>query len=297
MNADNVPVGGVLSDQAISDLVDSGTLIVNGTFEPDALQPASYDLKVARDEALVAGKRYPPGSTDVLASRVVLAPGEAAMFSTKAMFRMPATVAGNVTVKNRIATEGLMLLSGLLIDPGYGEEIKGPGPTVLKAGCRLYLHVANIGKDAITINPETEAIARVQFLGVVGGTLTQPEIRRSQWIDQIQPSLGFLTELKDLKEKWETTSNLVQYVVMLGFVVLGITLIGVSLSTILTLATNTELVRELRAVWPHSASGKVGLAGVLMGVPLCLWVLCWVGREVWRASEQRRRERRRRATG
>jgi len=302
MNADAVPVGGVLSDQAIKYLVELGTLIVDDTFEEDALQPASYDLKIAREEALVAGRRYPPGSPDVLASKVVLAPGEAAMFSTTAKFCMPKDVAGNVTVKNRVATEGLMLLSGLLIDPGYGEDevgerIPGSALTVQHPGSRLYLHVANIGKDPININPEAEAIARVQFLSVVGGPLKRPEIRRSRWIDQIQPSLGFLTELKDLKEESERTSSLVQNVVMLGFVVLGITLIGISLSTILTLVMNTAFVRELRAVWPHSGSGRFSLGAALVGVPLCLWVLCWTVREAWRAREQRRRERRRRVAG
>ena len=261
MNTVATPVGGVLSDQAIDDLVRSGKLVVQQSFEADALQPASYDLKIARDGALFAGDQYPPGSDDRLPLRVQLEPGQAAMFSTTAMFCMPAHIAGNITIKNRLATEGLMLLSGLLIDPGYGADDSVDGVP----GCRLYLHVANIGRDRIDIFPEEEAIARVQFLGVCGGERQgRPDIKASKWIDQIQPSLGFLTELKDLKEKTESTSNVVQYVVMLGFLVLGITLIGISLSTILTLATNTELVREVRAVWPHSASGS-------SASPLCRW--------------------------
>jgi deoxycytidine triphosphate deaminase len=294
MNVVTTPVSGVFSDQAIDDLVQSGTLIVKETFEPDALQPASYDLKIRRDGALFAGDQYPPDSDDRLPLRVQLEPGQAAMFSTTAMFCMPSQVAGNVTIKNRLATEGLMLLSGLLIDPGYGSD----DPVDGKQGCRLYLHVANIGRDRIDIYPEEEAIARVQFLSVCGGErASRPKIKASKWIDQIQPSLGFLTEMKALQEDVTSTSSMVQNVVMLGFVVLGITLIGVSLSTILSLATNTELVRELRAVWPHSASGKLSLAGVLLAVPLGVLVFCMLCSQAWRASQQRRRRRRRRALG
>jgi deoxycytidine triphosphate deaminase len=292
MNVVAVPFGGVLSDQAIDDLVQSEALIIKETFEPDALQPASYDLRIRRDGALFAGDQYPPDSVDRLPLRVQLEPGQAAMFSTTAMFCMPAHVAGNVTIKNRLATEGLMLLSGLLIDPGYGSDDTVDG----ELGCRLYLHVANIGRDRIDIYPEEEPIARVQFLSVYGGALaSRPKIKASKWIDQIQPSLGFLTEMKTLQEDVASTSSMVQNVVMLGFVVLGITLIGVCLSTILSLATNTELVRELRAVWPHSASGKLSLAGVLLAVPLCVLVCCLLGRQAWQASQQRRRRRRRRA--
>ncbi|HEY2536392.1 MAG TPA: hypothetical protein VGI24_05345 [Solirubrobacteraceae bacterium] len=235
MNSTTIPVGGVLSDQAIHDLVYSGgpgELIVRTTFDPDSLGPASYEPRVAPDGLITpAGAKFKPGKDGP--AKVVLQSGDAAMFSTVEMFRMPESFAGNITIKNQLATEGLMLLSGLLIDPGYGsDEIVGKDH-----GCRLYLHVANIGKEPIVIRP-ADRIARVQFLRVWGGrSPSRRPIRASRWKSQEQPSLGFLTELKDLKEKVESTSTQVQSVVMLGYVVLGVTLIGVVVASVLAIVS------------------------------------------------------------
>ena len=237
MNADVSNVGGVLSDQAIYDLVHSGEpgeLIVQATFCSNSLQPASYNPRIATDGLITPrGEKIKPDSDGPCPAKVVLQSGDAAMFSTVELFRMPADVAGNVTVKNRLATEGLMLLSGLLIDPGYGiDNIVDD-----ELGCRLYLHVANIGKDPIIIRPQDQ-IARVQFLRVFGGSSPSRQlVPASSWQAQEQPSLGFLTELKELKEQVERTSTVVQNVVMLGYVVLGVTLFGVAVATVLAIVS------------------------------------------------------------
>jgi deoxycytidine triphosphate deaminase len=237
-------LGAVLSDQAIYDLVHSsvlGELIVKDTFVSSALAPASYEPRTARDGLICPdGRSYPPGTKGP--AKIVLQSGDAAMFSTRELFRMPPTVAGNVTVKNRLATDGLMLLSGLLIDPGYGCNAGEEDPDD-RQGCRLYLHVANIGRDQITIKPGEEPIARIQFLRVSGGVHeSRQPIKGSQWIDQEKASLGFLTELKDvkdelksLKEEGERTNSQVHYVVMGGAVVLSVTLLGVIVAFVLAI--------------------------------------------------------------
>lgn len=237
--ADDVEMaaGGVLSDRAIEDLVHSselGKLIVRETFSDGSLQGASYNPRIA-DNGLITpgGEKIPPDSDDQRPVKVVLHSGDAAMFSTVERFVMPPDVAGNITIKNGQATEGLMLLSGLLIDPGYGSDKKNDGD---KPGRRLYLHVANIGKEPIVVKPGDQ-IARIQFLSVYGGLGHTRKIEASGWNAQEQPSLGFLTELKDLKEKVESTSSQVQYVVMLGYVVLGVTLIGVVVATVLAIVS------------------------------------------------------------
>lgn len=242
-NDNHVPVGGgVLSDQAIYDLVHStelGELIVKDTFASEALAPASYEPRIARDGLIAAdGRAFPLGSTGP--AKIVLQSGDAAMFSTKELFRMPHNVAGNITVKNRLATEGLMLLSGLLIDPGYGS---GENPDH-QFGCRLYLHVANIGRDQIVIKPGEESIARIQFLNVLGDQRGENGVKASQWADQEKASLGFLTELKVvkdelkvLKDKVESTTNQVHYLVVGGGFVLAVTLIGVVMAFVLAIVS------------------------------------------------------------
>lgn len=221
----SVPVGGVLSGNAIADLVASGTLIVKTSFSKGSLQAASYNPRIARDGLITPdGVTVEPDSDGRRPARVVLESGDAAVFSTEEKFVMPDAIVGNITIKNTQATEGLLLLSGLLIDPGYGSDNKRGRP--------LYMHVANIGKKPIVIKPGDQ-IARIQFLSLCGRPGPKRQEEWAGWSAQEQPSLGFLTELKALKEKVESTSSQVQYVVVLGFVVLAITLIGVVLATVL----------------------------------------------------------------
>lgn len=232
---------GVLSDEAIRREVQDGWLIVKETFYDANLYPASYDMTVASDCLITPdGTEVSPASDDTRPRRVVLSSGDTAVFSTVELFRMPPDIAGNITIKNSWAVEGLMLLSGLLIDPGYGHDETADD----SRGCRLYLHVANIGRESIEIRPGRDPIARVQFLRISGEeSPTRIKIKASAWKDQRQPSLGFLTdlkhlketEIKELRESVEHTGTMVQQVVMLGFVVLGVTLIGVVLATVLAI--------------------------------------------------------------
>lgn len=242
MSSPGTILGGVLSDQAIFDRVQSDELIVKSTFTADSLAPSSYEPRIARDGLITPnGTPFPPGSSGP--AKVILRSGDTAMFSTIELFHMPPDVAGNITVKNRLAKDGLMLLSGLLIDPGFGADEKLLDDQEL--GCRLYLHVANIGREPIIIQPERAPITRIQFLCVCGGRYAQRQkIRSSRWADQEPATLGFLTELQtlkvgltELKDKVDSTHSQVHYVVMLGAVVLGVTLIGVVLATVLALVS------------------------------------------------------------
>ena len=243
MNGGETTIGGVLSDLAIYEMVHSngaGELIVRETFDPDCLAPASYNPRIARDGLITpSGDKFKPGCDGPWPTKVVLYSGDAAMFSTVEQFLMPANVAGNITVKNRQATNGLLLLSGLLIDPDYGADTKDDE----NPGRRLYLHVANIGKEPITIEPGGQ-IARIQFLHVYGGQrvssaqpASPPQIEAADWNSQQQPSLGFLTDLKELKETVDRVSYQAQIVIFGGIFVLTVTLIGVVLAFVLAIVS------------------------------------------------------------
>jgi deoxycytidine triphosphate deaminase len=256
--------GGVLSDAAIRSEVREGRLIVGEGFDESQLEPASYNVTVANDGLITpGGEEVRPDSGKVYMKKIVLDSGDTAVFSTRERFRMPASVAGNITIKNRFAKKGVMLLSGLLIDPGYGEgNVEG------RPGCRLYLHVGNISSERITITPGEEQIARIQFLRVSAGDLPKKTIDASLWKDQRQPSLSFLTELKQLKDMVEHTRRLANTVLLLGLFVLAVTVLGVSLSTIFSITANTELVRNIHTAVPHTPSGKVLASALAVSIAL-----------------------------
>lgn len=254
-------VGGVLSDGAIQEEVDADRLIVEG-FQADSLRPASYDLTVACDGLIDPDeKEIEPGGKR-RQKRVILQPGDAAMFSTHEKFCMPKAVAGNISIKNRPATEGLMLLSGGLIDPCFGYDEK----LAKQTGARLYLHVANIGRETIEIRPGIERIARVQFLRVCGGELARDPIDAAEWKDQKKLSLGFLSELKELKDSSEGNRDLIRYVVVGVAFVLLMTMLSVSLAVILSLSSDSKLAAAAKAAVPQSTSGKWLWAALVFAV-------------------------------
>jgi deoxycytidine triphosphate deaminase len=267
------PPTGVFSDKAIIAAFQAGELIVDG-FREESLHGASYDLTIARDGLILPdGQEVPPGRAGTVRERrrpVVLESGDTALFSTKELFRMPDDVAGNISVKNRLAAEGLSLLSGLFIDPGYGADERADD----EAGCRLFLHVANTGRDSILLQPGSDAIARVQFLRLRGGTWEgRKPARASRWSEQRQASLGFLTDMKELKERVETTSARSEQVVLLGVVVLAVALIGAAFSTILSIVTNQKLGEELHNAWPGSSDDAIVWAVLVVGGPVAVYAI------------------------
>jgi len=283
--------GGVLSDKAILQHVENGELIVKDTFTERSLQPASYDLTIARDGLITPDNvEVPPHKTWLLSRQIVLGSGDTALFSSQELFRMPKSVAGNISIKNRLAAEGLTLLSGLLIDPGYGLEER----TDDERGCRIYLHVANTGKDPILLRPGKDQIARVQFLRVLGDVWEKRRSPRpSRWNEQQQASLGFLTELKQLKEDIERSENRSQNVVLFGVVVVAIALIGAAFSTILSIVTNSQLRGELRYAWPDSSDHAIVWSLLLVAAAGFALTFVLAVREIagWLGSRWRRRRR------
>jgi len=192
---------------------------------------------------------------------VVLEPGDTAVFSSRERFQLPSGIAGNVTVKNSYATDGLMLLSGLLIDPGYGGQPSEAG----RSGCPLYLHVANIGGERLALIPGIDDIARIQFLHVDEECSRHSQtVSGSRWENQRLASLGFLSDLKQLKQDVERTETRTQLVLAGGVVVILVALIGAAFSSILSIATDHELVGNLQSTWGSLSAGDAALWAALI---------------------------------
>ena len=85
-------------------------------FAEASLQPASYDMRVG-SKVLVS-----QNETEVdLASKgsVTLAPGVFALVTTHESIELPDDIAGHIGVKSYYTRKGMVMLTGLQIDPGF----------------------------------------------------------------------------------------------------------------------------------------------------------------------------------
>lgn len=105
----------LLTDEDIKEAVDSGLLGID-PFDIECLEPASYDLRVGR-EAYISGT---DSKVDVASKGlVILDAGEFAVLTTRETVTCSSQVAGQLGLCSPYANQGLTLLSGPQIDPGF----------------------------------------------------------------------------------------------------------------------------------------------------------------------------------
>ena len=75
------------------------------------------------DRGHPSGRRYKRGSKRD--QPVILRPGEVAFFSTAERLCIPWDVCANIGIKFGYARRGVLILTGLLVDPGFGLEREG----------------------------------------------------------------------------------------------------------------------------------------------------------------------------
>ena len=152
---------GVLASSEI--LRRKGEIFIRG-FDATRVGPASYDLEIA-DVLLV-------NSTEVFdethkAPPFSLQPGQAAFVSTTEQICMPLDLVGFISIRFSFAMRGVMILTGLVVDPGYGGEVKdetwSTGP-----GGRLHFLLANVGSEPVEIRPGADSVASIAFATLLG---------------------------------------------------------------------------------------------------------------------------------
>jgi dCTP deaminase len=104
-----------MTDGEIRDAMEHGKLYIEN-FSEKSLQPASYDMRI--------GSRLLISSDDAeidlfQRSSAILKPGVFALVTTHEKVRLSDTIAGHIGVKSYYTRKGLVMLTGLQIDPGF----------------------------------------------------------------------------------------------------------------------------------------------------------------------------------
>ena len=79
---------------------------------------------------------------------------------------MPWNLSGTIGPKFSLTARGILILTGTLVDPGYGLIKAETGEWVPKEDQRVHFLLANVGSDAVVFTPGKQRIAAIQFFKV-----------------------------------------------------------------------------------------------------------------------------------
>jgi deoxycytidine triphosphate deaminase len=105
----------LMTDSKIEEAMTSGDLVIKD-FSSDFLEAASYDMRVG-NRLLISNSE-----TEIDMSRrgsATLAPGVFALVTTYESLKLSDRIAGHIGVKSYYTRKGIVMLTGLQIDPGF----------------------------------------------------------------------------------------------------------------------------------------------------------------------------------
>ena len=172
-----------------------------GNASRDQLRWAGYDLRAAADRVRVNGCDLGTADEPVLA--VTLKPGDVASLTSFEQFCMPWDVAANIGPRFHLARRGLLIFTGLLVDPGFGLEPgtdSGKSAWVPKADERLEFFVANLAADPIEIRlgEKGDSVLSLQFFRL--NAITEPGTEGYKKSSDARLSPTALSLIRDVRE-------------------------------------------------------------------------------------------------
>ncbi|MGC1166685.1 MAG: hypothetical protein WA862_11320 [Solirubrobacterales bacterium] len=282
---------GVLGKDAIGKRLQGEGVAGPQIFKPDSwagdcFRGAAYDLRIASDWLITPkGTRYwkaaEPGYEECLAP-FSLEAGEVAFVSSVEELCMPHDLAGNIAPRFRRALEGILVMGGMLVDPGYEG--------------RLHFQLANIGDKAFEVVPGKTSVAAIQFLPVEGELGAGESIPQSDELlnrlfhrdakDPLPP-LAFFSDVGDLKKgvaatkenlddqriKLDATKRSTDQLLVFGVFLVSITLFTVAVAALLDALAGGAFEDAAMSV----QRTEFTLPGVAVSVLLLLVVgtVCW----------------------
>lgn len=136
----------VLSDASILRVTRSRSLGIR-PFHRDALEPASYDMRLYW-KLLVSPTRYEAGHEVDLRKEPQhtfgVEPGRFVAILTEELLRMPVDLSGRFGLKSEYTRRGLVAFPGIQVDPGFRGRLAvslfnaGPEPVKLKQGAKMF---------------------------------------------------------------------------------------------------------------------------------------------------------------
>ena len=232
----------ILGSEEILRRLNNGEIFRKETWIAESIKEASYALRVAGDGMMLGGKRYRP-EKDHAEGAIEIEPGKIAILSTLERLNMPGDLVGKIGIRFDFASQGLTGLMGIQVDPFFGRDNDRE---------RLYIRVANLANDPISIPLHAEVFTLE--LHEVSEKVPEPlRSRIPMWhriqenlAGQQEPSWSYVTRVqselsekaaeldKRLESETKNIRDYLQPVVMFGIFLVAVTILGVSLTVILS---------------------------------------------------------------
>lgn len=253
----------ILSGDAIRQRLTDGEVFKEGTCDQGAVKEASYVLRVAGNGLMLGGKRFLPEGK-CIEGDIKIEPGEIAILSTVEHLNMPGDLVGKIGVRFDYASQGLVGLMGIQVDPFYGWGHPHE---------RLYIRVANLGNETISI-PVGAGVFTFELHTVEGNVPEPMEPRLGMWhrlhnilANQANASWSNVTKVQvdvdtlhnRVKSATKDVRDYLQPLVMFGIFLIAVTILGVALTVIVT---GSDLPEREVPLWVRDWGWKV-LLGTL----------------------------------
>ncbi len=228
----------ILGHNEIHSRITRGEVFREGTWDYNCVKEASYALRVASDGLILEDEPFKPNERHV-EGRIVIKPGKIAILSTIERLNMPGDLVGKIGIRFKYASQGLVGLMGIQVDPYYGRNHNDE---------RLYIRVANIGNNDVSI-PVHDEVFTFEIQLLLGYVPPRREPRVSMWLhlqetlaQQVFSSTSNITQVnsdlldmsKRLRSDIKGIRDYLQPLVMFGIFLIAITILGVALTVIVT---------------------------------------------------------------
>ena len=253
----------LLTRALIQELVDERKLIVADTFAPSSLKETSYDVRIGR-KGILGGE----GSEINLAEKpLIIEAGCYAGIISYEKLHLPLNISAHIGSKRKLSYEGVILLTGSIIDPGYEGYLlfglynatsrKVVLPTKTKI-CTVTF--TQIDHDAEPIAPDADLLVGDfpgDFINKMANTEVLPWARISDEVKQIQ---RLTKDILDLKAQYNDVLKPIQDLTKnVDKVSLDVSLLSESVKTLRTVVGDHE--KDLRDV-----GTKIGRYGLLVNI-------------------------------
>lgn len=153
---------GVLTDQEIEAAVSRGMLITGNTFQTASLEASSYDIRVGR-KAIIGGQGM---EIDLAKGAIELEPGAYGGVVSFERLHLPSNICARIGSKRALSYDGVILLTGSLVDPGYeGHLLFGLyNASQRRVLIRTGRKICNIVFERLSDSPQKQAPADSNLL-------------------------------------------------------------------------------------------------------------------------------------